>query len=301
MIKIILNQILILTLSIISFDLNAQTKYEFTSSGMRSGETYTEFWGKSKDRKLSVKWNNDIWLSPYSNGLDSISRPGFIEIDDNHKGITHLLKVIPTDHTLSYHFTKNEKPSTFVYADNIWFKSLLQKVLYPYMKATFHNRFFRNLEELITVKVGSKFPRFDKVDINGNRISNKDFQDKLIIINFWNIYCVPCIKEMPELNKLKKKYNSSEKYKFISFSSSSEKQITKLFKKKKIKFDYLQIPNSIDIENSLGFRFNPVSLILDSKGIIKFMSVGYSQDNTSQMDKILEEESKKMTEKNLDP
>ena len=43
------------------------------------------------------------------------------------------------------------------------------------------------------------------------------------------------------------------------------------------------------MEELLGFRFNPVSFILDKNGIIVYMKVGYSSENISDMEKILEE------------
>ena len=273
------------------FSLNsiAQTKYDFSSSGTRSNETNLEFWGKSSDREISVKWNKDIWLSPSSYRIDSISSNGFIKIYDTYKDSVSILIIKPSGKNLIYNYAVNNKTKKISIEKNQWYKSFISQVIYPYFKATFVNRFYRNLDELITVKVGSTFPKFNKLDINGKKISSDDLKNKITIINFWNIYCEPCIKEMPELNEIKNKYNSSNNHSFITFSSSSTKQIKKLFKKKKsLKFDYQHIPNSKDIEELLGFRFNPVSFILDKNGIIVYMKVGYTSENIANMERILE-------------
>ncbi|HLA95843.1 MAG TPA: TlpA disulfide reductase family protein [Pyrinomonadaceae bacterium] len=34
----------------------------------------------------------------------------------------------------------------------------------------------------------------------------KDFQGKVVILDFWATYCPPCIEEIPHLNELKKQY-----------------------------------------------------------------------------------------------
>ena len=39
-------------------------------------------------------------------------------------------------------------------------------------------------------------------DFSGNEISLKDYQGKLVIINFWATWCAPCKKEMPSLDQL---------------------------------------------------------------------------------------------------
>ena len=41
-------------------------------------------------------------------------------------------------------------------------------------------------------------------DFYGNKIKIKDYQGKLIIVNFWATWCAPCKKEMPSLDKLYK-------------------------------------------------------------------------------------------------
>ena len=42
-------------------------------------------------------------------------------------------------------------------------------------------------------------------DDEGKEISFSDFQDKVLLVNFWATWCAPCIKEMPSLDRLKKK------------------------------------------------------------------------------------------------
>jgi len=39
-------------------------------------------------------------------------------------------------------------------------------------------------------------------DFSGNKINLKDYQGKLVVINFWATWCAPCKKEMPSLDSL---------------------------------------------------------------------------------------------------
>ena len=57
-------------------------------------------------------------------------------------------------------------------------------------------------------------------------IFNK-FKDKnFFFLNFWATWCPPCIKEIPELIKLRKKYINSIEVFFISVDSNPKKNDT---------------------------------------------------------------------------
>ena len=49
-------------------------------------------------------------------------------------------------------------------------------------------------------------PDFILPDLSGNMVSLKDFRGKVLFLDFWATWCVPCRKSIPELVKLDKKY-----------------------------------------------------------------------------------------------
>lgn len=63
-------------------------------------------------------------------------------------------------------------------------------------------------QNLVTETEGlSEVFDFSTEDIEGNEVSFNDFSDaKLIMINFWEPWCGPCIGEMPDLEELYEKY-----------------------------------------------------------------------------------------------
>ncbi len=49
--------------------------------------------------------------------------------------------------------------------------------------------------------VGGPAPQFELKTVTGQTFKLSDFKDKFVVLNFWATWCVPCIKEMPELQK----------------------------------------------------------------------------------------------------
>ncbi|MGK0324190.1 MAG: thiol-disulfide isomerase/thioredoxin, partial [Psychroserpens sp.] len=47
-------------------------------------------------------------------------------------------------------------------------------------------------------------------DIEGNSHTLESLKGKVVVINFWFINCKPCVAEIPDLNKLKAKFNNKD-------------------------------------------------------------------------------------------
>ena len=74
-------------------------------------------------------------------------------------------------------------------------------------------------------------------EINLQKFSGKEksiFSNnkKIYLLNFWATWCAPCLKEIPELLELKKKYSNDLDVIFISVDANPPKVIPKFLKKK---------------------------------------------------------------------
>jgi thiol-disulfide isomerase/thioredoxin len=73
----------------------------------------------------------------------------------------------------------------------------------------------------------TKFPDFNLSTVDEKKISNKDLEGKVVVFNFWFTSCVPCLKEMPELNKIAEKYKDNKSVIFLAPSFEESKLIKK--------------------------------------------------------------------------
>ena len=105
-----------------------------------------------------------------------------------------------------------------------------------------------------------KFNTLDKKEID---IFQKSDNNKLYLLNFWATWCPPCIKEIPELVKLKKKYKDSIEVLFISVDSNPEKVIPKFLKKNRFKKLRILIDNKLVITKKLEVKIMPTTLIIE--------------------------------------
>jgi peroxiredoxin len=127
-----------------------------------------------------------------------------------------------------------------------------------------------------TQSVGKPFPLF-YVKTDGVTWTNDSLKGKVVFINFWFESCPPCIAEMGPLNELYEKVKDSSNIVFMSISTESPEKI-KLLKAK------YHIPYTVaSLSKKECYRLNqdngyPTTIILDKKGVIRFLKSGGYMD-----------------------
>jgi peroxiredoxin len=57
-------------------------------------------------------------------------------------------------------------------------------------------------EPVKLIALGDLAPDFQLEDTTGNKVSLSDLRGKVVLVNFWAIWCPPCRAEMPSMDKL---------------------------------------------------------------------------------------------------
>ena len=57
-----------------------------------------------------------------------------------------------------------------------------------------------------TLALGDAVPEFTLRTDDGDELSLADYRGKIVVLNFWATWCLPCIEEMPSLNQLTSQY-----------------------------------------------------------------------------------------------
>jgi thiol-disulfide isomerase/thioredoxin len=59
---------------------------------------------------------------------------------------------------------------------------------------------------------------FSAVDLQGNKVNLSSLKGKVIYVDLWATWCMPCMAEMPHFNQLKEKYKENPNVVFVSLS-----------------------------------------------------------------------------------
>lgn len=124
--------------------------------------------------------------------------------------------------------------------------------------------------------VGCDLPGFSVETINEKVINSAELKGKIVVINFWFMSCVPCIAELPGLNRIVLEYNN-EDIVFLGFTKDDKETINNDFLPK-YKFDYQLIPIGNEIIDKFCISFGwPSNMVFDMNGKLRTVFTGGSK------------------------
>ena len=80
-------------------------------------------------------------------------------------------------------------------------------------------------------------PHFVVTDINGKTLDSDSLRGKVIVLNFWSIYCPGCFQELPELNKIPSQF-SSDSVIFISVLFEKDRHADSVIARNKFNYSF---------------------------------------------------------------
>lgn len=107
--------------------------------------------------------------------------------------------------------------------------------------------------------------------ITGRKIELKKLQGKVVVFNFWFSACIPCIEEIPALNRLAKEYKNKG-VEFFGITYDSYKTLKSKFLPKH-KFDFNIVCDVMNLTETFSAGY-PTTYIIDKKGIVRMVWSG---------------------------
>ena len=151
--------------------------------------------------------------------------------------------------------------------DNIFIPRLLART-YEKLGNTELAEFYEHDVDPFLELIGKPAPDFSAIDLNGDSIALKDYRGKVVLLNFWAMWCSPGLTEMPYLKKVYDTYKN-EGFEIIGISLDYDEPKLRDY----IKEDNLpgrQILDNINSENSIarqyGIRGIPATRLIDREG-----------------------------------
>lgn len=126
-------------------------------------------------------------------------------------------------------------------------------------------------------------------DFEGNKVAVSDFEGKVVLIDFWETWCKPCLASFPTMQKIQEEYPDS----FVVLAvtpgfADTQKDAEDFAEDHDYTFEYLMDSNNL--HQKLGVQGIPYKVYVDAEGdfIEKSMGTSGPQGDYNKLKKIIE-------------
>ncbi len=123
-------------------------------------------------------------------------------------------------------------------------------------------------------KMTSSAPEVMLQTLDGVEVMLGDYRGKWVFLNFWATWCLPCVWEMPAMEKL---YQKFKKHNFamlaISIDKGDPEKIRKFVAKYKLTFEIFHNPKG-DVAKAFGVSELPTTYLINPKGRMTLLASG---------------------------
>jgi thiol-disulfide isomerase/thioredoxin len=117
-----------------------------------------------------------------------------------------------------------------------------------------------------------------------------NYSGKITVLDFWYMECFPCVKAIPEIEKLHEKYKGKNvQFYGVNHIDNKEFNISKIPQFLQYnKMEYPTILIDADVTKSFKIIAWPTFYIIDEKGRIAYGTLGYEENMSDKMSPIID-------------
>ena len=109
--------------------------------------------------------------------------------------------------------------------------------------------------------------------IDGSIINLKDYHHRFVLLNFWATWCVPCLKEMPDLEKAYQQMGSKKLIVLAVGMGEDKSSISRFAEKHEFTFPMIA-DSTLEIARLYGVENIPITYLINPEGIIIGRALG---------------------------
>ena len=111
-------------------------------------------------------------------------------------------------------------------------------------------------------------------EINDGRIINlKDYHHRFVLLNFWATWCLPCLKEMPDLEKAYQQMGSKKLIVLAVGMGEDKNSISRFAEKHGFTFPMIA-DSTLEIARLYGVENIPITYLINPEGVIIGRALG---------------------------
>ena len=135
-------------------------------------------------------------------------------------------------------------------------------------------RLLPHLGAVVGVETQPRAPRYALTALDGTALSPDALVGKVVLINFWATWCLPCRVEMPLLQRMSERHRDAGLVVVgLSADRGPEHSVREFLRERRVTYPVAVVGS--DVERAFGgVRGYPTSILVDRGGVIRHVVVG---------------------------
>jgi thiol-disulfide isomerase/thioredoxin len=137
---------------------------------------------------------------------------------------------------------------------------------------------YETLRPSLGIEVGVAAPAWSLEDLEGNRVSSEDYNDRIVILDFWATWCGPCRSELSMLHvwwKNEQEFGLLEGVEMVAVNLQEPVPVVKRFvARKELAFRFVQDTDGA-VARAFGVKSLPTLVVVGPDGRVAYTSVGF--------------------------
>jgi peroxiredoxin len=116
-------------------------------------------------------------------------------------------------------------------------------------------------------------PNFTLEDLDGKKVSLEQLRGRVVFLNFWATWCVPCRAEMPAMEKLHREFNDKGLAVIAVNLRENSERVREFFDEMDLTFTVL-LDGDGTVSEEYGVWSLPLSYFVNREGVFAGKSIG---------------------------
>jgi thiol-disulfide isomerase/thioredoxin len=142
------------------------------------------------------------------------------------------------------------------------------------------------VDKIGNLATGQMAPDFTLRDLSDHSVPLSSFRGhKVVLIDFWALWCGPCRMAMPGLQGLADKSKDGNLEILSVNQGDAADEVRRFMGVKKYTF-HVVLDSDQAVGNLYGVGAIPTLVVVDKKGVVRLLSVGYSENDDTLRDRV---------------
>jgi peroxiredoxin len=124
--------------------------------------------------------------------------------------------------------------------------------------------------------VGQKLQAFDLATTDGKQVTHRSYGGRVLVVNFWGTWCKPCLKELPEFDRVYRRYRNHGLTLVAIATDEDGAPVREFIAKRKLAAKVLIGGEAY--ANKYASPTFPFTFIVDPRGVIRASYRGYKPE-----------------------